>query len=226
MKKKIRVSRKKQWLWKKKNKDVDRPTVYRRLAHRLILHTFCWRHSLHARFTAVLRRDDDDGRVSPSPFSSSSLDAERLKPRAWLLLGLAKGCGRACSPGVVGDKECSMLFDMATDIADNLGCRGECKWGSRWLSVRGRQRKSHLHSRRRSLTPTLQDQEGRGTDARLCASLQSQIASSTSSSAGKLYVHERSSTTNHIIGPMLESRLTSLLLAGHRGYPTCFSRHG
>lgn len=42
--------------------------------------TFCWRHSLQARLTAVLRRADD-GRVS-SPFSfSSSLDAERLKPR-------------------------------------------------------------------------------------------------------------------------------------------------
>lgn len=48
-------------------------------------HTFCWRHSLQARFTAVLRRADD-GRVS-SPFSlSSSLEAERLKPRA--LVGL------------------------------------------------------------------------------------------------------------------------------------------
>lgn len=48
--------------------------------------TFCWRHSLQARFTAVLRRDDDDGRVS-SPFScSSSLDADRLNPRT--LVGL------------------------------------------------------------------------------------------------------------------------------------------
>lgn len=204
-------------MWKKKNKDIDRPKVYRRLAHRLIWHTFCWRHSLHARFTAVLRRDEDDGRVSPSPFSSSSLDAERLKPRAWLLLGLAKGCGRACSPGVVGDKECNMLFDMATDIADNLGCRGECKWGSRWLSVRGRQRKSHLHSRRSSdsNTPGLGRARNRRSIMRVVA-----IANC------KLYVHEHSLTTNHIIRPMLESRLTSLLLAGHRAYPTCFSRHG
>jgi len=55
--------------------------------------TFCWRHSLQARFTAVLRREDD-GRVS-SPFSfSSSLEAERLNPR--VLVGdvgeRAKGC--------------------------------------------------------------------------------------------------------------------------------------
>jgi hypothetical protein len=68
--------------------------------------TFCWRHSLQARFTAVLRREDE-GRVSPSPFSlSSSLEAERLKPR--VLVGLvgdmAKGCwadieiiARACA---------------------------------------------------------------------------------------------------------------------------------
>jgi hypothetical protein len=76
-------------------------------------HAFCWRHSLQARFTAVLRRDDDEGRVSPSPLSSSSVDAERLKPRVCVLLGLAKGCGRPGSPGVVGDMECSILLDMA-----------------------------------------------------------------------------------------------------------------
>lgn len=75
--------------------------------------TFCWRHSLHARFTAVLRRDDDEGRVSPSPFSSSSLDAERLKPRVCVLLGLWNGCGRPGSPGVVGDMECSILLDIS-----------------------------------------------------------------------------------------------------------------
>jgi len=76
--------------------------------------TFCWRHSLHARFTAVLRRDDEEGRVSPSPLlsSSSSLEAERLNPRVWALLGLAKGCGWPVSPGVVGDMDGSMLLDM------------------------------------------------------------------------------------------------------------------
>lgn len=74
--------------------------------------TFCWRHSLQARFTAVLRRDDDEGRVSPSPFSSSSLLAERLNPLVWVLLGLWNGCGSPFSPGVVGDMECSILFDI------------------------------------------------------------------------------------------------------------------
>jgi hypothetical protein len=77
--------------------------------------TFCWRHSLQARFTAVLRRDDDDGRVSPSPLSSSSLDADRLKPREWVLVGLAKGCGSPCNTGVVGDMECNMLLDLSSD---------------------------------------------------------------------------------------------------------------
>jgi hypothetical protein len=46
---------------------------------------------LQARFTAVLRREDDG---LSSPFSSSSLDAERLNPR--VLVGevgeMAKGC--------------------------------------------------------------------------------------------------------------------------------------
>jgi hypothetical protein len=55
--------------------------------------TFCWRHSLQARFTAVLRRDE--GRVSPSPLSwSSSLEAERLNPR--VLVGLVGDMAKAC----------------------------------------------------------------------------------------------------------------------------------
>jgi hypothetical protein len=82
--------------------------------HAKQLLTFCWRHSLQARFTAVLRRDDDEGRVSPSPFSSSSLDADRLNPRC-VLVGLAKGCGRPCNTGVVGDMECNMLLDIFSD---------------------------------------------------------------------------------------------------------------
>jgi hypothetical protein len=54
--------------------------------------TFCWRHSLQARFTAVLRRDE--GRVS-SPFSwSSSLEAERLNPR--VLVGLVGDMANGC----------------------------------------------------------------------------------------------------------------------------------
>jgi hypothetical protein len=55
----------------------------------------------------VLRRDDDDGRVSPSPFSrSSSLEAERLNPRVLvgLMALLAKGCCDSTVVGVVGDK--------------------------------------------------------------------------------------------------------------------------
>jgi len=69
-------------------------------AVRLLL-TFCWRHSLQARLTAVLRRDD--GRVSPS--SSSSVEAERLKPRVWALRGeVAKGCCKMPC-GVVGDMD-------------------------------------------------------------------------------------------------------------------------
>jgi hypothetical protein len=55
----------------------------------------------------VLRRDDDDGRVSPSPFSrSSSLEAERLNPRVLvgLMALLAKGCCDSVVVGVVGDR--------------------------------------------------------------------------------------------------------------------------
>ena len=95
------------------NKARRCAALYPSLASAFAGLTFCWRHSLHARFTAVLRRDDDDGRASPSPLSSSSLEAERLNPRAVVLLGLAKGCGRPWSPGVVGDMECIMLLDMA-----------------------------------------------------------------------------------------------------------------
>jgi hypothetical protein len=76
--------------------------------------TFCWRHSLQARLTAVLRRDDDEGRVSPSPLSaSSSVEADRLNPLCGFV-GLAKECG---IPGVVGDME------APTDIAWDLGSR-------------------------------------------------------------------------------------------------------
>lgn len=56
--------------------------------------TFCWRHSLQARFTALLRRADE-GRVSASPFScSSSVEAERLKPR--VLVGLVGDMANGC----------------------------------------------------------------------------------------------------------------------------------
>jgi hypothetical protein len=65
----------------------------RRYAEERRMLTFCWRHSLHARFTAVLRRDDD-GRVSPSFSCSSSLEAERLKPR--VLVGLVGEMAKAC----------------------------------------------------------------------------------------------------------------------------------
>lgn len=75
--------------------------------------TFCWRHSLHARFTAVLRRDED-GRVSPSPFScSSSVEAERLKPRCTLVGEVARECWwRPCTEGVGENSMDSMAMEF------------------------------------------------------------------------------------------------------------------
>jgi hypothetical protein len=79
-----------------------------------IARTFCWRHSLHALFTAACRLECGRPPAS-SPFSaSSSLEAGRLKvcPRA--LVGLfAYESWTPCVPGVVGDMEsigCCVVF--------------------------------------------------------------------------------------------------------------------
>lgn len=114
------------------------------------MHTFCWRHSLQARFTAMLRRAEAGREPSASPFwkSSSSLDAERLKPRCWLCGLLAKPKGRPV-PGVVGESwsdmdmmlscsSCTLLraaapISLTEALATGgrvLGCGvgGICKW--------------------------------------------------------------------------------------------------
>lgn len=53
----------------------------------------------------MLRRADAGRVPSASPFwkSSSSLEAERLKPRCWLGGLLTKPCGGRPLPGVVGE---------------------------------------------------------------------------------------------------------------------------
>lgn len=99
--------------------------------------TFCWRHSLQARFMVVLRRDDDDGRVSPSPSplsSSSSLEADRLNPRVLvgLIALLAKGCCDSTVVGVVGDKaamkERSVLMGLCFSKPDVAGSEAAGQW--------------------------------------------------------------------------------------------------
>lgn len=75
------------------------------------LRTFCWRHSLQARLTAVFLREEE-GRASPSPFSfSSSLEAERLKPREVVGVNEANGC---CEPPWVGDESIAGAMVVST----------------------------------------------------------------------------------------------------------------
>lgn len=89
------------------------------------LHTFCWRHSLQARFTAMLRRPEGGREPSASPFwkSSSSLDAERLKPRCWVCGLLAKPRGRPVPvPGVVGESWSDMDMMLSFTLIAPAGC--------------------------------------------------------------------------------------------------------